>query len=210
MAILAETFSTSSLKPLNEILPNWTGSKNSKFATKIVFFGNLENQDGRPGLWVAETFETCLKPLNGIWRNLTGSKNSRSSARLCFSGWLKKKNKMAPWLLICWYIFDFWGNSTGSKNVLYQVCVFHADWKNKMDALASDWLRHYQLLWNSWTEFAKTWQEARTQDPLSCLCFTGWSENKMSAITSHWLRHFGLFLWICWTEFDDTWQNAST
>ena len=28
-------------------------------------------------------------------------------------------------------------------NVLYQVCVFRADRKNKMAALASDWLRHF-------------------------------------------------------------------
>ena len=28
-------------------------------------------------------------------------------------------------------------------NLLYQVCVFRADRKNKMAALASDWLRHF-------------------------------------------------------------------
>ena len=34
-------------------------------------------------------------------------------------------------------------------NVLYKVCVFRADRKNKMAALASDWLRHFRLLlWN--------------------------------------------------------------
>ena len=38
-------------------------------------------------------------------------------------------------------------------NILYQVCVFRADRKNKMAALASDWLRHFRLLlWNRWTE----------------------------------------------------------
>ena len=31
-------------------------------------------------------------------------------------------------------------------NVLYQVCVFRADRKNKMAVLASDWLRHFRLL----------------------------------------------------------------
>ena len=31
-------------------------------------------------------------------------------------------------------------------NVLYQVCVFRAGRKNKMAALASDWLRHFRLL----------------------------------------------------------------
>ena len=61
-------------------------------------------------------------------------------------------------------------------NILYQVCVFWADWKNKMAALASDWLRLFRLLlWNRWTEFNETWQEARSQRPLPSLCFSGWS-----------------------------------
>ena len=64
-------------------------------------------------------------------------------------------------------------------NVLYQVCVFRADRKNKMAALASDWLRHFRLLlWNCWTEFNETWQEARSQRPLPSLCFSGRSEKQ--------------------------------
>ena len=64
-------------------------------------------------------------------------------------------------------------------NALYQVCVFRADRKNKMAALASDWLRHFQLLlWNRWTEFNETWQEARSQRPLPSLCFSGRSEKQ--------------------------------
>ena len=48
-----------------------------------------------------------------------------------------------------------------------------------MPALASDWLRHFRLLlWNRWTEFNETWQEARSQRPLPSLCFSGWSEKK--------------------------------
>ena len=36
-----------------------------------------------------------------------------------------------------------------------------------MATLASDWLRHFRLLiWNRWTEFNETWQEARSQRPL--------------------------------------------
>ena len=47
-----------------------------------------------------------------------------------------------------------------------------------MAALASDWLRHFRLLlWNSWTEFNETWQEARSQCPLPSLCFSGRSEH---------------------------------
>ena len=64
-------------------------------------------------------------------------------------------------------------------NVLYHVCVFRADRKNKMAALASDWLRHFRLLlWNRWTEFNQTLQEARSQRPLPSLCFSGWSEKQ--------------------------------
>ena len=42
-----------------------------------------------------------------------------------------------------------------------------------MAALASDWLRLFGLLlWNRWTEFNETWQEARSQRPLPSLCFS--------------------------------------
>ena len=57
---------------------------------------------------------------------------------------------------LTFHIFDFFSetaerNSTKldrkqDLNVLYQVCVFRADRKNKMAALASDWLRHFRLL----------------------------------------------------------------
>ena len=84
-------------------------------------------------------------------------------------------------------------------NALFQVCVFWADRKNKMAALASDWLRHFWLLlWNRRTEFSETWQEASSQCLLPCLCFSGKSEkNKMAALGSDWLRHFRLLLWNC-------------
>ena len=120
--------------------------------------------------------------------NLTGSKISTSSTKFVFFG-LIGKTRWPPWPLIGWDIFDFssetaeW-NSTKldnkqDLNVLYQVCVFRADRKNKMAALASDWLRHFRLLlWNRWTEFNETWQEARSQRPLPSLCFSGWSEKQ--------------------------------
>ena len=84
-------------------------------------------------------------------------------------------------------------------NALYQVCVFWADQKNKMAALTSDWLRHFRLLlWNRWTEFSKTWQEASSQCLLPRLCFSGKSgKNKMAALASDWLRHFRLLLRNC-------------
>ena len=90
---------------------------------------------------------------------------------------------------LTFHIFDFFSETAKSNstkldrkqdlNVLYKVCVFRADWKNMMAALASDWLRHFRLLlWKCWTEFNKTWQEARSQSPLPNLCFSGWSEKE--------------------------------
>ena len=48
-----------------------------------------------------------------------------------------------------------------------------------MAALASDWLRHFWLpLWNCWTEFNETWQEARSRRLVPSLYFSGGSVNK--------------------------------
>ena len=118
-----------------------------------VFRADRKKQDGRPGLWLAETFSTSpLKPLNRIQRNLTGSKISTSSTKFVFFGPLGK-TRWPPWPLIGWDIFNFssetaeWNLTKLDRkqdlNVRYQVCVFRADRKNKMAALASDWLRSH-------------------------------------------------------------------
>ena len=149
----------------------------------LCFSGQSEKQDGRPGLWLAETFSTSsLKPLNGIERNLTGSKISMSSTKFVFFGPIGK-TRWPPWPLIGRDIFDFFSETTDRNstklyrkqdlNVLYQVCVFRANRKNKMAALAFDWLRHFRLLWNRWMELNETCQEARSQCPLPSLCFLG-------------------------------------
>ena len=217
LAWLAETFSTSPLKPLNKDSLNsvqrfqrrsWKCLRQSEARAAILFFrsarktqtsqrplpslcfsGRSEKQDGRPGLWLSETFSTSpLKPLNEIQRNLTGSKISTSSTKFVFFGPIGK-TRWPPWPLIVWDIFNFSSetaerNSTNlyrkqDLNILYQVCVFRVDRKNKMAALASDWPRHFRLLlWNRWTEFNETWQEARYQRPLPSLCFSGRSVNK--------------------------------
>ena len=116
-------------------------SKSKRPLPSLCFLGRSEKQDGRPGLWLAETFSTSpLKPLN----------------------WIQWKLDMKQDL-----------------NTLYQVCVFQADRKNKIAALASDWLRHFRLfLWNRWREFSETWQEASYQCLLPRLCFSGRSEKQ--------------------------------
>ena len=167
-----------------EFNETWQEARSKHPLPSLCFSGRSEKQDGRPGLWLAETFSTSpLKPLNGIQLNLTGSKISTSSTKFVFFG-LIGKIRWLPWPLIGWDIFNFSSetaerNSTKldrkqDLNVLYQVCVFRVDQKNKMAALASDWLRHFRLLlWNRWTEFNETWQEARSQRPLPSLCFSG-------------------------------------
>ena len=64
-------------------------------------------------------------------------------------------------------------NLTGSKfsTSSTKFLFFRADQKNKMAAPTSDWLRHFRLLWNSWTEFNETWQEVWSQRPLPSLVF---------------------------------------
>ena len=118
----------------------------------LCFSGRSEKQDGRPGLWLAETFSTSiLKLLNGIQRNLTRSKISTSSTKFVFFGPIKK-TRWPPWPLIGWDILDFSENAERNStkldrkqdlNLLYQVCVFRADQKNRIAALGSDWLRHF-------------------------------------------------------------------
>ena len=233
---LCETFLTYSLKSLNGIQRNFTGSKISISSTKCVFFGPIgktrwppwpligwdifdsllwnrwtefnetwqearskrilpslcywgrsQKQDGRPGLWLADTFSTSsLTSLNGIQRNLTGSKLLTSSTKFVFFGPICK-TRWPPWPLIGWEIFDF-SDETAERNskklnrkedlnVFYQVCVFRADRKIKMAAPSSDCLRHFDFVfWNRWTEFNKTLQERISQCPLPSLWFSGRSE----------------------------------
>ena len=141
-----------------EFNETWQEARSQRPLPSLCFSGRWK-QNGRPNLWLAETFSTSpLKPLNGIQRNLTGSKISTSFTKFVFFGPIGK-TKWPSWHLIGWDIFDFSSetaerNSTKldrkqDLNVLYQVCVFRADRKNKMAALASDSLRHFWLLlWN--------------------------------------------------------------
>ena len=127
------------------------------------------------------------------------------------------KIRWPSWPLIGWDIFDFSSESAEwnltslyreqELNVLYQVCVYRADQKTNMTTLASDWLRHFRLLFCShWTEFNETWQEARCQRPLPSLCFSGQSE-KQDGRPGLWLAETISPL-NRWTEFNETWQEA--
>ena len=153
-----------------------------------------------------------LTEFNETWQE---ARSQRPLPSLCFFRRIRK-TRWPPWPLIGWDIFD--SSETAEQNitkldrkqdikVLYQVCVFLADQKNKMATLASDWLRHFRLLlWNRWTEFNETWQDIKV---LYQVCvFLADQKNKMATLASDWLRHFWLLLWNRWTEFNETWQEA--
>ena len=157
-----------------EFNETWQEAGSQRPLPSLCFSGRSTKQDGRPGLWLAETSSTSpLKPLNRIQRNLIGKKISKPSTKFVFF-WPIGKTRWPPWPLIGRDIFDFSSvtaepNSTKLDrkqylNALYQVCVFLGDRKNKMAVLVSDWLRRFRFLWrNRWTEFNETWQEASSQ-----------------------------------------------
>ena len=120
----------------------WQEARSQRPLPSLCFWGWSEKQDGRPGLWLAETFSTSsLKPLNRMEQNLTGSKISMSSTKFMFFGPIGK-TRWPPWPLIGWDIFDFFSetaelNSTKldrkqDLNVFYQVCVFRPMSKQKL------------------------------------------------------------------------------
>ena len=120
-----------------EFKETWQESRSKRPLPSLCFSSRSEKQDGRPGLWLAETFSTSpLKPLNWIQWNFTGSKISTPSTKFVFFGPIGK-TKWPPWPLICWDIFDF-SSETAERNstkldrkqaldAFYRVCVFQAN-----------------------------------------------------------------------------------
>ena len=90
-----------------EFNETWQEARSQRPLLSLCFLGRSEKQDGRLGLWFAETFSTSpLKLLNRIQQNLTGSKISTSSTKFVFFGPIRK-TRWPPWPLIGWDIFDF-------------------------------------------------------------------------------------------------------
>ena len=114
-----------------------------------------------------------------------------------------EKTRWPPWLLIGWDIFVFSSetpeqNSTKldrkqDLNVLYQVCVFWADRKNKMAAMASDWLRHFDFSSETAEQNSRKLDRKQDLNVLYQVCVIQVDrKNKMAALASDWLRHFRL------------------
>ena len=120
-----------------EFNETWQESRYKRPLPSLCFWGRSEEQDGRPGLWLAETFWTSpLKPLNRIQWHLIGRKISTPSTKFVFFGPIGKTN-WPPWPLIGWDIFDFssetaeWNSLKLDRkqplNAFYHVCVFQAN-----------------------------------------------------------------------------------
>ena len=98
-----------------EFYKTWQEVRSQSPLPSLCFLGRLEKQDGRPGLWLAETYSTSpLKLLQGIQRNLTGSKKSMSSIKFVFFRPIGK-TRWPPWPLIGWDIFNF-SSETAARN----------------------------------------------------------------------------------------------
>ena len=155
-----ETFSTSPLKPLNGIVGNLTGSKISTSSIKFVFFGPIGKTRWPPWPLIGwDIFDFSSETTEKNSTKLDRKQDLNVLYQVCVFFGPIGKTRWPPWPLIGWDIFNFYSetaerNSTKldrkqDLNVLYQVCVFRADQKNKMAALASDWLRYFWLLlWN--------------------------------------------------------------
>ena len=133
----------------------------------VCVLGRSGKQDDRPSLWLADTFSISpLELLNGIQQNLKEEISQRPPSYLWFFWSRSEKKDGCPGLWLS-DIFDF-SFKTAERNstklyskqnliVFYKCCVCRVERKNKMAALASDWLRNFSvLLWHRWTEFNKT------------------------------------------------------
>ena len=152
---LAETFSTSPLKPLNGIQRNLTGRKIST-SSPNMFFGPIGKTRLPPWPLIGwDIFDFSYETAERNSTKLDRKQDINVLYQVCVF-WDDRENKMAALASDLLRRFDF-SSETAERNsmkldrkqdlnVLYQVCVFRADrTKNKMAALASDWLRHFDF-----------------------------------------------------------------
>ena len=214
-----------------EFNETWQEARSQRPLPSLCFSGRSEKQDGRPGLWLAETFSTSpLKPLNGIQRNLTGSKISTSSTKFVFFGPIGK-TRWPPWPLIGWDIFDFSSetaqrNSTKRDrkqdfNVFYQVCDFWADrkkdgrpglWSAETFSTSPGPLKPLNGIQRNLTgsKFSTSSTKFVFFRPISKQKCPHWPISQRGGTLYSGARYVALWasclllLWNCWTEFNET------
>ena len=158
-----------------------TGSKISTSSTEFVFFGPIWKTRWPPWPLIGwDIFDFFSEKAEQNSTKLDKKQDLNIFYQVCvFSGRLEKQDgRPGLWLAEAFStslkrLNRIQLNLTRSKisTSSTEFVFFRAYWKNKMAALASDWMRHFWLLlWNRWMEFNETWQEARSQHPLPSLC----------------------------------------
>ena len=124
--------------------------------------------------WLKHFSTSSPQPVNGFWQNLTGKKSSTSSIKFVFLCRSEIQDRR-PGFWLSETFFDFFSTTVGwiltkldrnqILNTLYQVCVFCADRKSRMAALASDMLKRFstyspQPLNGFWRNL--TWSKSST------------------------------------------------
>ena len=147
-------FSTFSPQPLNGFWRNLTGSKSLTPSIKFLFFVPIGNPRWPP--WPLIGWNIFRLLLRNRWMDFDETWQEaipqRPLSSLCFSCRSEiQDGHPGRWLDETFFVFF----STTAEwiltkldrkqvlNTLYQVCVFRADRKSKMAALASDWLKHF-------------------------------------------------------------------
>ena len=147
----------------------WQKARTQRPLPSLCFLCRSEIQDGRPGLWLAETFFDFLFAT-------------------------------AEWILMKL-------DRNQVLNALYQVCVFRADRKSKMAALASDWLKYFsfaspQPLNGFWRNFIGS----KSSTPsIRFVFFVPIRNPRWPPWPLIGWNIFRLLLRNCWMDFDETW-----
>ena len=195
---------------LTEFNETWQEGRTQHPLPSLCFSDRSENK-------VAALASDWLKHVRLLWNCWTEFNETWREARsqcplpsLCFFGPIGKTRR-PPLHLIGWDIFDF-SSETAERNsrkldrkqdlnVLYQFCVFRANRKNKMAAIASDWLNIFDFSSETAEQNSTILDRKQDLNVLYQVCDfrSDRKKNKMAAIASDWLRHFQLLLWNHWT-----------
>ena len=163
---------------LNGIQRNLTGSKISMSFTNFVFFGPIGKIRWLTWPLIGwDIFDFSPETAERISTKLDRKQDFNVLYKVCVFRADRNKHNDRPGL---WLAETFSTSEIAERNstklarkqdinvLYYYVYVFRANRKNKMAALALDWLRH---LWlrpcHRWTEFNETRQKARSKRPLT-------------------------------------------
>ena len=104
---LAETFSTSPLKPLNDVKLNLTRNKIWMSSTKFVFFGPIRKTRWPPWPLIGwDIFDFSSETAEQNSTKLDRKQDLNVLYQVCVF-WADRKTRWPPWPLIGWDIFDF-------------------------------------------------------------------------------------------------------